>query len=238
MSDALKSFSFAIILGIVCSLLLTTAATGLRKYQQRNIRIDRQKNILQAVGLLDNGSTDTADAIETLYNQNLTMLYVDTTGKIIPADRHQPGDLPIWLYRQAERIMAYVVPINTNGLWGKINGYLAFEADGATVRGFTVYRHSETPGLGGEIEKRWFQKNFIGKKIINPAGKFVSIRIAKGKIGKQLAETERKNYVDGISGATLTGKFLSAGLKDILRNYEPVAIKFRRNQCGKVTLCQ
>jgi Na+-transporting NADH:ubiquinone oxidoreductase subunit C len=238
MSNALKSFSFAIILGIVCSLLLTTAATGLRKYQKRNIRIDRQKNILQAVKLLDDEKKYSADTIEKLFEKNLKVLFVDHTGRIIRQADRQPEDLPIWLYSEGDSVRAYVVPIDTNGLWGEIHGYLAFEADGTTVRGFTVFKHSETPGLGGEIEKRWFQKNFVGKKIINPAGKFVSIGIAKGSVQNKISKEKQENYVDGISGATLTGKFLSAGLKDILRNYEPVAIKFRRNQCGKVTLCQ
>ncbi|RTZ97745.1 MAG: NADH:ubiquinone oxidoreductase subunit C [Deltaproteobacteria bacterium] len=238
MSDALKSFSFAIILGIVCSLLLTTAATGLKKYQLRNIRIDRQKNILKAVRLLDEKKTYTADDIETLFTKNMRVLFVDHTGRIIQPDNRKPGDLPIWLYGEEDTVKAYVVPVDTNGLWGKIRGYLAFEADGVTVRGFTVFKHSETPGLGGEIEKRWFQKNFVGKKIVNAAGKFVSIGIAKGAVKNNIPREKRENYVDGISGATMTGKFLSAGLKDILRNYEPVAIKFRRQQCGKVTLCQ
>jgi Na+-transporting NADH:ubiquinone oxidoreductase subunit C len=43
-----------------------------------------------------------------------------------------------------------------------------------------------------------------------------------------IPEPKRDNYVDGISGATLTGKYLSAGLKDILQDYEPVAIEFRQ----------
>ena len=34
-------------------------------------------------------------------------------------------------------------------------------ADGQTVAGFSVYQHAETPGLGGEIEKPWFQQNCI-----------------------------------------------------------------------------
>jgi Na+-transporting NADH:ubiquinone oxidoreductase subunit C len=38
------------------------------------------------------------------------------------------------------------------------------------------------------------------------------------------------NYVDGISGATLTGQFLTAGLKTILRDYEPVSLQFRNNK--------
>jgi len=36
--------------------------------------------------------------------------------------------------------------------------------------------------------------------------------------------------VDGISGATLTGKFLNEGMKETLRRYEPVAIQFRREE--------
>jgi Na+-transporting NADH:ubiquinone oxidoreductase subunit C len=238
MSNALKSFSFAIIMGIVCSLLLTTASTGFKRYQQRNIRIDRQKNILQAAGLLEETQQQTINDIEKLFQENLEALFVDQTGRIVSETDRKPEDLPIWLYTEGDLVKAYVVPIDTTGLWGEIHGYLAFEADGVTVRGFTVFKHSETPGLGGEIEKRWFQKNFVGKKIINPEGEFVSLGIAKGTVETAVPEKKQENYVDGISGATLTGKFLSAGLKDILQDYEPVAIKFRRNQCGKVTLCQ
>ena len=63
--------------------------------------------------------------------------------------------------------------------------------------------------MGGEIEKRWFQKNFVGKKIIDQAGEFVSIAIAKGTVEDKVPEKTRMNYVDGISGATLTGKYLT-----------------------------
>jgi Na+-transporting NADH:ubiquinone oxidoreductase subunit C len=109
-------------------------------------------------------------------------------------------------------------------------GYLALKSDGSTVTGFTVYKHSETPGLGGEIEKRWFQKNFEGKKILDKAGGFVSISIAKGFLPESFPKDKLPNYVDGISGATLTGKFLTTGLKDVLQAYEPVSIKFRSQQ--------
>ncbi len=238
MSKALKSFSFAIILSIVCSLLLTTASTGLRHFQQRNIRIDRQKNILQAAGLLVPTQPYAAGDIENLYQENLRALFVDHSGRIVSEKERNPTDLPIWLYAPDDDIKAYVIPIDTSGLWGKIHGYLAFEADGETVRGFTVFKHSETPGLGGEIEKRWFQKNFVGKKVINADGDFVSIGVAKGVAKKMVPKEKQENYVDGISGATLTGKFLTSGLADILRDYEPVAVKFRKNKCGKVTLCQ
>jgi Na+-transporting NADH:ubiquinone oxidoreductase subunit C len=43
-------------------------------------------------------------------------------------------------------------------------GFMAIEADLNTVKGLTFYAHGETPGLGAEIEKDWFQDNFVGKK--------------------------------------------------------------------------
>jgi len=120
------------------------------------------------------------------------------------------------------------------GLWGKINGYLAIDKDGSTITGFTVYKHSETPGLGGEIERSWFQKNFEGKKIVNKEGKFVSISIARGAVKDVIQKDLQLNFVDGISGATLTGKFLSASMKDILKEYESVSVKFRYNMVKEI----
>ena len=56
-----------------------------------------------------------------------------------------------------------------------------------------------------------------------------SIAIAKGTVGNDVPKGMRMNYVDGISGATLTGKYLTAGLKEVLEDYEPVSIRFRKN---------
>ena len=101
------------------------------------------------------------------------------------------------------------------------------ENDGATVAGFTVFSHGETPGLGGEIETAWFQKNFQGKKIVDGSGVFTAIGIAKGKAADTIPPERQANYVDGISGATLTGRFLSEGLQTTLAAYEKVSTNFR-----------
>jgi Na+-transporting NADH:ubiquinone oxidoreductase subunit C len=105
---------------------------------------------------------------------------------------------------------------------------MAIENDGKTVAGFSVYSHNETPGLGGEIEKPWFQKNFVGKKIVDEKGNFVSVGIAKGHVADVIASDRQSNYVDGISGASLTGKFLTGGLKTVLTEYEPLSEQFRK----------
>jgi Na+-transporting NADH:ubiquinone oxidoreductase subunit C len=182
------------------------------------------------VGLIDDQKSYRADEISSLYDQKIECLWVDADGNIVSGSQRQAQDLPLCLYKQDDKIAAYVIPISTRGLWGKIHGYLALETDGSTIAGFTVYQHNETPGLGGEIETAWFQKNFQDKKIVSQTGDFISIKIAKGPVSAAIPKEQQQNYVDGISGATLTGKYLTAGFENILSSYEPVSIRFRKNQ--------
>lgn len=227
MSSASKSFVFAAILCVVCSLLLTAASTGLKGIQQRNVAVDKQRNVLKALGLLSEQRRPNTAEIEDLYRKNIRPVRVASTGEILSEGQVDTRALPVYLYAPGDTVDAYVVPIDSGGLWGRIHGYLAIEKDGSTVRGFTVYKHQETPGLGGEIESRWFRKNFKGKKIVDQSGNFVSIAVAKGKTTDTIDQKHQANYVDGISGATLTGRFLTAGLKQVLHAYEPVAVRFR-----------
>ncbi len=233
MSDRLKSILFATALCFVCSVVLTTATTGLQRFQQKNLLIDKHRNVLMSVGLVEQDRRYTAEKIESLYRENIKQLWVDPSGQLIEESRRGEMDLPLYVYLKEEQIEAYIVPFSSRGLWGRIQGYLAIDSDGSTISGFTVYKHSETPGLGGEIEKAWFQKNWVGKKIVDRSGEFVSVSIAKGAVEDTVKSDKHPHYVDGISGATLTGKYLSAGLKEILENYEPVSIKFRKNLISK-----
>jgi len=235
MSDQLRSFLFAAATCLVCTISLTAASTGLKGLQQKNIAMDRQKNILKSVGLIHKSTGYTHDEINKLYDDNIKYIWVDSKGAIIKKDQKAQKKLPIYIYMKNGRIESYILPIDSRGLWGRILGYLALKNDGSTIAGFTVYKHSETPGLGGEIEKRWFQKNFEGKKIIGRTGNFLSISIAKGGLTNTVPEDRRMNVVDGISGATLTGKYLSSGLKDILLEYEPVSLKFRTKKLLRLT---
>ncbi|ABW68342.1 FMN-binding protein [Desulfosudis oleivorans] len=230
MSDALKSIVFALVLCVVCSALLTGAAVGLKPYQLANVRIDRQKNILKSAGLLREDEKQTPAEIEKLFNDRIRCLRLTPDGRPLEPGESHAKALQVYLNIGAgQMIENYIIPIDTKGVWGEIKGYLALADDGKTVSGFTVYQHSETPGLGGEIEKAWFQKNFVGKKIVNAAGDFVSVAVAKGTVKDQVAPDRQANYVDGISGATLTGRYLSKGLETILREYEPVSVKFRKD---------
>jgi len=238
MSDKIKSIGFALVLCLTCSLLLTAASTRLKPYQELNMQTDRKKNILKAIGLIDSDKDYSVETIDRLYAKNIFKFSADKTGTITDDQTKPRSDydnaLPIYLaIDDAKIIRSYIIPIATRGLWGKIYGYLALQKDGSTIDGFTVYKHSETPGLGGEIENSWFQKNFVGKKIVDANNNFVSISVAKGRASDQIDERQLPNYVDGISGATLTGSYLTKGLQEVLSEYEPVSIRFRQDilQC-------
>jgi len=221
---------FALMLSVICSLLITGAASGLKNLQLENIKLDKKANILKAANLITGNKKPAREVILKLYNDHIQEVMVNQSGQAVDikaVEIKNDDVLQLYYYHTNNVIDGYILPINTKGLWGKIQGYLAFENDGQTVSGFSVFSHSETPGLGGEIENAWFRKNFKGKKILNSQNKFVSVGIAKGKV-KNLPKNLQDHYVDGISGATLTGQYLSEGIKATLTKYEPLSISFRQ----------
>ncbi len=230
MSERLRSLLFAGGLCLVCSLLLTAASTGLQRFQAHNIRIEKRRNILKAVGLIEGEKTLSERDIERIYEARIRKFWVTPEGDLVDADQRKEGDLPLYVWLEGGAIRAYVVPVESRGLWGKIYGYLALKNDGTTIAGFTVFKHAETPGLGGEIEKAYFQKKWIGKKIVDKDGTFVSVSIVRGAVKDTIPGEMQAHYVDGISGATLTGRYLSAGIRQVLETYEPVSIRFRMDR--------
>ena len=190
MSERIKSLVFAVGMCMACSLLLTAAATGLRERQQANMRLDRQKNLLRSVGLIAAGEKVPAETVQRLYADNIEQVVVNPAGDVVPPDQAGPEALALYLYRPGERIEGYIVPIDTQGLWGKILGYMALKNDGATISGFTVYKHNETPGLGGEIEQALVSEEFRGKADRFP-GRRVRLRYHRqGGRGRPAARRE------------------------------------------------
>ncbi len=235
MSDKKKSFKnsriyvvmFALGTALVFGVLITSAATMLKERQLENMALDKKTNLLEAAGLVPEDKKTTPEEIKQIYDTHIREVHVDSRGRVI--ENPTGSSLQLYLIHTDQKVQGYIVPISTRGLWGKIHGYMAFEQDGETVAGFSIYSHSETPGLGGEIESNWFLENFEGKKILNANNQLVSVGIAKGKV-ENLPDKLQDHYVDGISGATLTGRYLSEGLEETLTKYEPVSIIFRQKE--------
>jgi len=226
-SENLRVIRFAVIVCLACSLLVSAAAIGLRDRQQANLQLDIQKNILKSVGLFD--PDQSRDEIQQTFADHMTGLVLSADGTPVegrePTDvdpEREPDLLPLYECRQDGEVTSYTFPVVGKGLWSTMYGYFALEADLNTVRGITFYAHGETPGLGGEIEKDWFQQNFVGKKILSDDGEIRSVSTVKGKAADLHPDpAELRHYVDGISGATITARGVSEMLLKTLTAYEP-----------------
>ena len=221
-----RPFVFAAGLCLICSFLLTFAASSLKPMQIKNQMLDKQKNILKVLKVTDPNQTYSNDETESLYKQFVQNKWVNDSGEIVDEET----DAAVFLYVKNGQIDAYAIPISGYGLWSTLYGYFSVNGDGTTVRGITFYEHGETPGLGAEVEAQWFQDNFIGKKIASENGEFKSVGIVRGKVANVVKQNEQDYYVDGISGATVTSKGVSDFLKEGLLRYELFAKKLRAKE--------
>lgn len=189
MREDTKTLTFAAIVCVTCSLLLSGTAAGLKNRQEANKAFDVKRNIVKAFGI-DIGAMKRSE-IEATFEKHVS------------EESSEGLHLFTWTDEGADKPSKYAFPVSGKGLWGDIFGYLALESDLETIAGISFYKHKETPGLGAEIEKPWFQSQFSGKKLYadNTATEFVV-----AKPGSDLNDSA----VDGISGATLTGKGVEA----------------------------
>jgi len=133
-----------------------------------------------------------------------------------------------------DKVDGYVIPINGFGLWDAIYGYIGIKADGTTVLGATWYNQAETAGLGANIALPQWQKQFKNKQIfqVGTNGKTdysraaLGLTVIKGRVSEILGNSPKAlSSIDGISGATLTGKGVTDAYADCLAPYRPFLIK-------------
>ncbi len=91
--------------------------------------------------------------------------------------------------------------------------YIAFDNNGDTIYGAYFAHQGETPGLGAEIEKPAFQKQFEGKDVFSTDGQFQSVKVVKN--GQEPATGA---WVHAISGGTITSQGVQ---KMLLNSLEP-----------------
>jgi len=193
-------FRYAAILVVLVAAVLSAAALLLKPAQERNVAIAKMQGILSAAHV----EASAADAI-SLYDKNIVEEDVinsdGTVESIYKNGKFEKGetrafeiDLKKELYNKAtgkpfllplyvaeiDGKSVYIIPMQGKGLWGPIYGNLALDGDFNTVFGATFSHDKETPGLGAEIDKSFFEEQFVGKKIFGDDGKFTSILVVKG----------------------------------------------------------
>ena len=224
-------FIYAAILIVIVATLLSVAAVVLAPFQQRNKDNEKMCNILNAAAI-PNVSNDNAQA---LFDKHCTqMLLLDGNGNILDdsgkafntnlkqelynKEQGNGYSLPLFVINNGTQNIN-VIPLQGNGLWGAIWGYIAIADDCNTVVGANFDHASETPGLGAEITTEKFQHQFKGKTIMKN-GQFVSIKVQKGGI-ITLPETDREHAVDAISGGSITSKGVDEMINKVLSCYLP-----------------
>jgi Na+-transporting NADH:ubiquinone oxidoreductase subunit C len=219
-----KTFAVALALCVVCAVVVSSAAVILRPTQEVNKLLDLKTNILASAGLLQEGVsieaqfeqistrvvdlqtgefTDTVDA--ATYDQRKASkdpaLSIALDPKQDPAKiKRRANYATVYMVEGEQGIEKIILPIKGYGLWSTLYGFLALEADLETVAGIGFYEHTETPGLGGEVDNPRWKASWVGKQAYNQGE--LTITVLKGKADMSRAGSE--SQIDGLAGATLT----------------------------------
>jgi Na+-transporting NADH:ubiquinone oxidoreductase subunit C len=178
----------AIGVSLVCSILVASAAIMLKPQQLKNEEEYRQRIILDVAGLYEPGA-------------NIGELYAaieETSTELASGEQ-----APVYLVIEKGQLDQVILPIEGAGLWATMYGFLAVEEDGMTARGLQFYAHGETPGLGDAVDKPAWRDQWRGKKLYDADGN-PQIEVVKGP-----APDGSEYQIDGLAGATLTGRGVS-----------------------------
>lgn len=214
---------YIVALVVIVGVALTFTATSLKEKQQANADADKMKQILASVHL-----TATDGDISALYNNHIKDAFlVNSKGERVEGNAFRCDVaaqskleaskrlLPVFVCNLGQEGNKYIVPAYGAGLWGPIWGYVAVNQDGSTIYGAYFSHQGETPGLGAEIEKPAFSDQFMGRSLQHN-GQFIPIEVVKR--GQKPTRTDA-DYVNGVSGGTITSKGVGAMLDNCLSPY-------------------
>jgi Na+-transporting NADH:ubiquinone oxidoreductase subunit C len=215
---------------VTVATLLSLAATLLQPAQERNLEIEKKKNMLESIGV-----EATRENAEELYTKYIKEGFVlNSKGEIVEGvdaftinlrnEQKRPIDeqhLPVFRATPDDGEKVIILPVEGKGLWGPIYGYVSIRSDMNTIYGVNFDHKGETPGLGAEINTSAFEGMFPGKKLFDNEN-FVSVQVHKGG-----AESSDLHGVDAISGGTITSKGLEKMLFDCLEKYNDYLLKNR-----------
>ncbi|MCU0462912.1 MAG: NADH:ubiquinone reductase (Na(+)-transporting) subunit C [Bacteroidales bacterium] len=223
-------FIFSTVMVIAVAALLSLAATLLQPAQERNLEIEKKKNMLESIGV-----SATRDNTVELYSKYITGSFVlnsegeivedvDAFTVVLKNEQKKPLEeqyLPVFRAFPDDGEKLIILPVEGKGLWGPIYGYVSLRSDMNTIYGVNFDHKGETPGLGAEINTREFESMFPGKKLFDNEN-FISVQVHKGG-----ADPSDMHGVDAISGGTITSKGLEKMLFDCLNKYNDYLLKNR-----------
>ncbi len=227
---------FAIGMVLAVGALLAFTAASLRPAIDANKRIEKQQNILYAMGVNENDESSAifvskdkvAEEFSKYIKKQLVIqgedvsesneaYLIDVKKQQTLAKEGKNRKYPLFIGEKDGKTF-YIAPIRGKGLWDAIWGYIAMDKD-MVVQGVFFDHKGETPGLGANIKQRFFMDDFTGEQLMHN-GSFKGITVAKGNADPK-NDIKDDNEVDAIAGATITGDGVSAMIKSELAMYVP-----------------
>jgi len=226
-----KALLVVFTVALLCSVLVSVASISLKPIQLRNQLVERSRNIVSLSGLVPVGKDLSDDEILAAVEQlDVRVVDIDSgefTTTIDPSDFDArvaindpalsvaiaPADdlarigrrarfAVVYLVWQGDELKRIIVPIHGQAMWSTLYGYLALEADRATIAAVSFYEQTETAGLGDQIQRPDWQALWQGRKLFDSQG-VVRFRVAAGAVVAGSAAA--RHQVDGLTGATITG---------------------------------
>ncbi|MBP0905493.1 Na(+)-translocating NADH-quinone reductase subunit C [Mariniflexile gromovii] len=236
---------FAIAMVLIVGALLAFTASSLKPQISENQRIEKQQNILYAMGV-NNNDESSASFVSTqeaaaLFSKHIKKQLVidggdvkeDSEAYLIDVKKEQAKAktggvrrLPLFVGEKDGKTF-YVAPIYGKGLWDAIWGYVSLD-ENMVIQGAYFDHKGETPGLGANIKERFFMDDFIGEHLLTDAGDFAGVTVAKGNADPK-NDIKTDNEVDAIAGATITGDGVTAMIKSDLKLYKPYFDNLKNN---------
>ena len=250
-----KTIFMAVTVCLVCSVIVASAAVGLRPIQAANQEADRIRNIVDVAGVAKPGQS-AAEAFRQNVEARLIRLEDGTESdafdvstfdiekaskdpamsRAMPKSddkaniKRQPTHMPVYVVKnEAGGVERLILPVHGAGLWSTLYGFLALDADLNTVGGLKFYQHAETPGLGGEVDNPNWRAIWNGKVAFDEAGR-PAIQLVKGGVDHSAAGNESK--IDALAGATLTAR----GVENLInfwlgdQGYGPLIARLRNER--------
>ncbi|KRW62168.1 Na(+)-translocating NADH-quinone reductase subunit C [Pseudomonas sp. TTU2014-080ASC] len=236
--STIRTLTVAVLVCLVCSVFVAGAAVALKPTQVENRLLDKQRSILAIAGLGEAGMSGAK--VKEVFDSTITAKLVDLeSGKFsdafdpitfdplkaakdpktsevlkgsedIAGIKRQERYTTVYLVEKNGEMDTLILPVRGYGLWSTLHGFIALKGDLNTVVGMGFYQHSETPGLGGEVDNPKWKGQWPGKTLFDENGK-LAVQIVKGGVDPQ--SPQATHQVDGLAGATLT----SVGVDKLLK---------------------
>lgn len=179
----------ALVLAIVC----TVAALSLAVVNQ--LTAERIEERLKA---------EREEALQAVFAEAERFEGIDISPEL--AERLEEMDdivvIDIYAAYLAEERLGFVFQTGSTGYGGEIILMIGFSTERDQVVGMRVLEHSETPGLGANIEEPGFLEQFVGRSTADPV--------------------EVTRDIEALTGATISSRAVALACRGVIRIIEEV----------------